>query len=260
MSRAGTCLSLLLLTEDSGPHAFDTLKGLAKELLKQVDASVRTDRITYEPVRDEQALRALQANIWKSKKGKDRQKQVELARTLATQVMLPEGWAFFHFDGDRRWEARDTSENVEKFRTFAGSIRLLLLQTLGARRVGAPAKELEAEADARMTRLKTVVPFYSIEAWLFQNTPEATRLCHAHFNGRDAERFLAWAEDRSQLDELLKPKEEVCLGSTHNRDLACHSFPTREVLAAGKSFAATVDSLREDAALRAALAETYAVL
>ena len=84
MSRTATCLSVLVLTEDSRPKAFETIRALAKELLKQVDEHVQTNRISFEPVRNELALQALHANIWKSTKPKDRQKRVELIRTLAT--------------------------------------------------------------------------------------------------------------------------------------------------------------------------------
>ena len=258
MRRTATCLSVLLLSEDSGEHAFEVLKGLAKELFKQVDEYVQTNAISFDPVREKLALSALHANIWKSRKPNERQKRVELIRTLATQVMREDGWALFHFDGDRAWAARESSENVPKFQEFTKSIRLLLSEEIEKRSPGTSSRDIEAEVDARMTRLKTVVPFYSIEAWLFQNTHEAVRLCHAHFNGRDADQFHEWAGDRTALDERLKPKEAVCLGAAHNRELASTAFPTREVLAAGKSFAATVESLREDAKLREALARTYA--
>jgi len=83
------------------PKAFETLRALAKELLKQVDEYVQTNRISFEPVRNELALQALHANLWKSTKPRDRQKRVELIRTLATQVLLEDGWVLFHFDGDR---------------------------------------------------------------------------------------------------------------------------------------------------------------
>ncbi|WNG54189.1 hypothetical protein F0U59_04835 [Archangium gephyra] len=259
MSSSATCLSVLVLTEDSGTKAFETLRSLAKELLKQVDEYVQTHKISFEPVRNELALQALHANVWKSTKAKDRQKRVELIRTIATQVMLEDGWVLFHFDGDRAWASRASSENVEKFQTLVWeSVRGLVASKLAELRDGSTPQSIEAQADARMGRLKTVVPFYCIEAWLFQNIWEAIRLCQERYGGRDVEQFQAWARDRTSLDEVLKPKEAVCLGAAHNLDLASTGFPAREVRAAGRSFSAVVDALSQDAELREALARTYA--
>jgi recombinational DNA repair ATPase RecF len=71
--------------------------------------------------------------------------------------------------------------------------------------------------------------------------------------------FQTWASDRTALDEVPKPKEAVCLGAAHNLELASHGLPAREVRAAGKSFAATVEALSQDAELCAALARTYSI-
>lgn len=264
MNRRAPCLSVLLLPEDSGDDAFATFLNLMKELLKQVDPSVQTqpDKLAFEPVRNQQALRALQANIWKSEKQKDHGKQVELVRTLATQLMLENGWAFFHFDGDRAWANRDSSENESKFKTRVRErVQRLIQEELEKRERQAgkvpAAKDIEARAARRTSRLKQVVPFYSIEAWLFQNTRVAIRLCQKHYSGRDVPLFQKWEREREALDEVLKPKEAVCLGSKHNRELASDSFPAREARAAGKSFDAAIQVLSQDAELCEALCRTY---
>jgi hypothetical protein len=261
VSRTATCLSVLLLTEDSGTKSFETLRSVARELLKQADEYVQTHRISFEPLRNELALQAIHANIWKSTKARDRPKQVELIRTIATQVMLEDGWVLFHFDGDRTWAARETSENMEKFQKQVWErVRELVGSTLAKSQSGSTLQEAEARARARMARLKTVVPFYSMEAWLFQNTREAVRLCQEHYQGRDVSKFQEWAQDRTALDEVDQPKKKTCLGAAHNHDLASNGgFPAREVRAAGKSFAATVESLLQDAELREALARTYSL-
>jgi septum formation topological specificity factor MinE len=257
-------LSVLLLTEDSGGDAFATFQRVAKELLKQVDAYVNTQpqRLTFEPVREKEALQALHANIWKSDKARDRQKQVALIGTLATQLMLENGWALFHFDGDRTWSDRASSENVKKFQDLVREkVRLRIVMELEKRQAQASKPvvphELEARANQRMTRLKQVVPFYSMESWLFQNTREAIRLCGEHYQGRDAERFQEWEKDRTALDEVLQPKKATCLGAKHNLELASQGFPAREAHAAGKSFAAAVQELAQDENLTAALRRTY---
>ncbi len=219
-------------------------------------------RLAFEPVRSQQALQALSANVWKSGKQHNYAKRVDLIGTLATQLLLENGWAFFHFDGDRSWAEAGSSENVAKFKEL---IREKVQQRIQMglekreREAGKAVvpREIEALAIQRMSRLKTVVPFYSMEAWLFQNTREATRLCETHYGGRDAEQFRKWEQNRPALDEVPKPKEQVCLGAKHNLELATNGFPAREAHAAGRSFAAVVQALSQDAELREALSRTY---
>jgi len=175
---------------------------------------------------------------------------------------MENGWAFFHFDGDRAWADRSSSENEAKFKERVWDrVRSLIRMHIEERAKEAgenPLSErIDAQATQRMARLKRIVPFYSIEAWLFQNTKEAVRLCELHYSGRDVEQFLEWEQDRLALDEVLKPKKAVCLGSKHNLELASNGFPAREIRAAGKSFAAAVQLLSQDAELREALQQTY---
>jgi hypothetical protein len=264
VNRRAPCLSILLLPEDSGSDAFDTFQRLVKELLKQVDEYVQTqpDKITFEPVRNKEALQALQPSVWKSTKPRERNKQVDLVRTLATQLMLENGWAFFHFDGDRVWKDRGSSENAAKFKEIIWkSVRERIRSTLEEREKKEGRKPdiaaLETRATRQMERLKQVVPYYSIEAWLFQNTAEAVRLCETHYSSRDVEQFCEWEQDRPALDEVMKPKESVCLGAKHNLALASQGFPAREARGAGKSFAAVVQALSQDAELCEALRRTY---
>jgi len=58
--------------------------------------------------------------------------------------------------------------------------------------------------------------------------------------------------DRALLDEEQTPKKALCFESKHNQELA-RAFPAREVLAVGKSYAATVAALGECGALVSAL-------
>jgi septum formation topological specificity factor MinE len=253
-------LSVLLLSEDRSAGAFEVLRSLAKELLKQVDEYVHTHRVTFEPLREASALQALHANIWKSTNPRDRAKQVALFRSIATQLLLENGWVLFHFDGDRPWADRESSENVRKFDEFVlKDVRRIIEGKLQEQMAGQPeARRAAAErVQERLRKLKVVVPFYSIEAWLYQNTREALRLCEERHGGRDVERFQQWAADRAALDEVAQPKKQVCLKDLHNRDLASNDFPAHEVRAVGKSFAAVVLALSEDTELCEALRRTY---
>ena len=102
-------------------------------------------------------------------------------RTIATKLGREDGFVLFHIDGDRTWTDRATSENEAKFDKIVVARVRQLLQ-------GRPGSTAE-DAEARLSRLFPVMPFYSIEAWLYQHTAVAIRLCCEKYNGRDVGKF-----------------------------------------------------------------------
>lgn len=268
-------MRILLLSEDASKDARPTLEALVKKMMRLVDEQCRTDRLRFEP--PEEAVAAVaRANRWKSTAPADRQKTVALCRNLATQLAeQPLGFVLFHIDGDRCWSEREQSENTAKFdELIRARVREVLVYEKQARRDSRPRGRRgaggrdalvheeqpwsDAEIDRCMERLVVLVPFYSIEAWTYQNTQRARALCREHHGGRDVECFDAWERDRTALDEVEQPKRETCLADRHNRDLAESAFPHEQVHAAGTSFRAAVEALRACQDLRDALRATHA--
>lgn len=177
----------------------------------------------------------------------------------------------FHVDGDVPFtsaksagpESPAESENVRKFRAF---IEREVMQFVEHRRGVAPGavKELQGDSGAppgsEMAQLLLAVPYYSIEAWLFQNVERAKELCRAHptCGGAHVEILDEWARNRALLDDVEQPKERLCFADAHNRDLAGAGFPAEAVYDARRSFAETVDRLMECPRLIEALRATYA--
>jgi hypothetical protein len=248
----GIVCSILLLTEDTAKNAFCTLQSIAKELLKLVDSSTQTHRICFEPLppNEVEAVQAVQANIWKSTKARDRNKQVSLVRYMATKL-VEGGFVLFHFDGDKTWADKSSSENVRQFNeTLCARVKLRIQETF-------QEKKRTDAVEPFMTRLLPVTPFYSIEAWLYQNTRVAKELCEEAHRGEHTDDFEKWERDRALLDEVSAPQKECCLAGMHNPMLAANSYPSREVMAVGKSFAATFELLNSCEDLRRALKRTH---
>lgn len=84
-------VSILLLTEDSGKQAHDTLFTLAKKMLLLLEPTCGTDQIDFKPPTLAQVQRAVQANLWKG----DRRARVELFRYITTKLLEP-GFVLFH--------------------------------------------------------------------------------------------------------------------------------------------------------------------
>lgn len=255
MKRASTLI--LLLGEDGARDAHARLRALAGNILGFMDRRARLDRITWEPPTDALAKGALRANKWKSTDRRDEPRIVELVRTIATYILDPmNGFVFFHYDGDRTWKLRSKSDNAAKFqKVIVARVQNLVWSRLSQK--GMTGQALDAEVASRMSRLQTMVPFYSIEAWLYQNIDEAKRICREEYRDRDLDQFEKWAMDRTLLDEVECPKERSCLRDQHNLDLARNGFPTGVVYEVGKSFAATVDALQSCSVLLETLANSY---
>lgn len=188
--------------------------------------------------------RALRKNLWKSTNQRDHHAIVEFVRTIAYELLREDRVVFvvLHVDGDTSWRARKTSENALKFEEIVRKrVRMVLLDHLSSKK---PALDSDAEIARRMTRLVLAMPFYSIEAWLYQATECAIRLCRSHHQGRDIKTFRDWGADRASLDEEKRPKEMVCLGSEHNLTLA-EEFPAQIVLAIEKSYFAFAKELTQ---------------
>lgn len=268
--------SVLVLSEDSGEGAHDTLATLAKKMFLLVDPACQTHHIRFEPPDHEGAKQALRGNLWKSGEPRDQARRRDLIGYVATKLFEgPASFVLFHVDGDRPWsDARGSStdgrsENERKFRRFIEhevlqfvELRRRRMTETGRRSTGvasAPAG-LSGAHVPDMRQLLLAVPFYSIEAWLLQNTERAKELCRQHprCGGAHVTILEEWAQSRGALDEVPRPKEQVCFRDAHNRDLAGPGFPAEAVYDAGKSFAATVDRLMECPMLLAALAATRA--
>jgi hypothetical protein len=240
--------SFLVLGEDSAGDAHETLVALAKKIFRLVDDSYDWQQIRFEPPESPGARAALRGNLWKSENPKDYADRRALIGYIATKLLEGETtFVLYHIDGDRAWADREESENVRKFRAF---IETDVRQFVEHRR-----RQMGRAVDGEfsLAQLLLMVPFYSLEAWVFQSTQLGRRLCQEHegCNGDHVELFEAWEADRTALDEVRKPKEQVCFKGQHNHRLA-EALDVDTVYYAERSLHDTVeDFMRREPLVRA---------
>lgn len=231
-------LIVLTLSEDSGEAAVPVVTALVKGGFKLLVPEVETHRIRFEPP-DAQSRPGLHANAWKSDKPAERRKRVDLTRAIARHLLAsdPPGVVLFHFDGDRPWSSRKTSENVEKFH------RLLVADT---RRAMEPLRRdlSDDELDARLRALIPMTPFYSVEAWLYQNLDELERIVAEEPSPTLKALLAAWRADPSMIEEISQIKlAHPELRDRHNLRLAREAWPAGQIYERELSYAAYVDSM-----------------
>lgn len=250
MSGGRAPASVLVLSEDRSEDAIPTIQALLRHMLAHVNPNSPVDALLLEPFEDSLASKVVFGNVWKSAKGTAPAITVRLAQRLARQI-LQGGFVVHHVDGDTTWADRASSENVGAYeRVIASKVRALLL---AQRPEGKARKLTPLEADEAMKRLIVLMPFWCIEAWLFQNTAEARQHCADESHGCRA-RLDDWDADRTRLDEERTPKKLLCFGSSRNLALARGDFPSGHILAARTSYYAAVERLRSCEALVVALA------
>lgn len=254
MSAGVAQCSFLVLGEDSARDAHATLVTLARKILRLVDHYYDDQRVRFEPppAKGTTVGAALRGNLWKSKEPRDYAKRRELIGYIATKLLEGDrAFVLYHIDGDRPWSERETSENVTKFREFIETdVRQFIEHRL--RQMGRPPEEIS------LSQLLLLVPYYSIEAWLFQNTLVGKRSCRENTSCRGSHVALldTWEKDRTLLDDAVKPKEMMCFRSDHNHQLA-GGLDVDVVYYAERSLHATVNALMTNAPLVHALSTTH---
>lgn len=249
---------ILALTEDSGRQAQPTLQKLLKEALKLVVEGVDLNpaRVRIEPLpENDRALQAVRANLWKEQPPP--RETILLLSAIAARLLEPGGFVVFHFDTDRVWSARDSSENRQKFETIIrDGVRRILRGEAPLPFNPRPRAPLTTEQiEAALGRLLVLTPCYSIESWLYQATTELIAYCREkHASEEHGQLIGAWTANRTLLDDVSQPKVQMqpCVGDRYNEELA-KAFPAGDVWLAERSFFESVERLRACSALVDAL-------
>lgn len=240
---------MVLLTEDRSGDARLTLERVVRHILLLLLGTGWQERrvvdgLSYvtpreKPPGESLIQRALNGQHWRSTNPRDRQAKLELARFLANLLRSAHTIIVFHLDGDCAWSQRPgpVLAVFEKF--LEREVAHLVTNPPAAQQRGhAPPPPMTF--DEARSKLVLVVPYYSIEAWLYRNRMVAEELCRRHYQGRGLTQLEAWAKEPHGIEEVLKPKE-FCLHDKHNAELAADGFPAWDLYELDQSFTETVN-------------------
>lgn len=238
----GNKFSVLLLTEDTGDAAHAVLVAIVQRILFLIEPSLDVKRLAFSRA-DQRARAAMGFNCYKSRAPRDHAKKLLLAQAIVNHLLGADGPSavFVHVDGDRKWSDRDEPHSCENVRKFHDEILSRVRELLASRGKA-----------ARLDHVALLVPFWSIESWLFQNTDEALKICAESRPRYDSaiSHFERWHAEPHRLDEEAYPKRTICFEAKYNQRLAENRFPARRVRELGLSFADSVSRV-ERSSLRA---------
>ncbi|MBA3550124.1 MAG: hypothetical protein H0T76_26905 [Nannocystis sp.] len=231
------------------------LELLTRRLFRHLDEHCNTKRINFEPG-DGEARRIFTANAWME----HRRDRVRMHNYVAQKLHNERGFVVHHVDADQTWEQYTTQTQRPQVTKLDPllliPVRKILHEQYRRRSPESSEPVLRAEVDGRIARFFRLIPCWEIEAWLYQNTEPARRLCKHRPTCQCEALLTQWRADRSLLDEVENPSDRLCLGKDHNQALA-QGFPTAEVYRASKSLAAALDAMRGCDALLHAIQRTY---
>jgi len=251
-------MAIVLIGEDGSKASEAVLESVIKRTFVHcVDTNTQTHRIEIRPLRDQnlgdpKLASAVCANSWKDRSRDARSDVISFIRYLATNLGQDFGiprFVFMHFDGDRQWSQRASCENLKKFLDDVLPKVAHLLKEKG----------LNDDAVAiRLARLKLVVPFYSMESWLYTSRAECIGYCRSTCPGvADCPTFFDAAQSPNGFDEVDAIKGVVCFGSRFNLELA-NIFPVADAYDHNCSYADFANQLIGCTQLAGALKTTWA--
>jgi hypothetical protein len=230
-----------MFTEDGSRRARDTMFAFVTHAARQAAPLCQTHKLKVAPGDRAFEKHVVFGNNWRSHRPDDQRAKVVLRQYIATSIARARSLVFFHFDGDVPWGRRSACLTLMQFKDEILDKVELILQRSGLS---------AAEASRCLQRIVSVIPFYSIEAWVYQNTKGVTDLCRKHCGHRHTHHtrvYREWQSKPEVLDELDKPKTRCCLGSRHNHDLVSRDFPWERLNQARKSFVQFVEDLKNRA-------------
>lgn len=242
---------ILVLSEDGSSHAVSSITALLEILLREI-LGQKDLHIYPDPV--EKSLRQiLSGNKWKSQSQQDQQHIISLRRTIAAHLRRPNGYVFFHFDGDTKYSKRSKSENITKFQKQIVEPVRQLLQITPAQRLAASQSStfvLPEEADVAIARLIPLTPFYCIESWAYYNN----RLLQSIADKADIPTIEKWEEDPSVIEEIIMPFNQIpSVYKNRNLDLFSSAYPVSVGIDCQKSLLDTAELLKTKTVLLALL-------
>ncbi len=207
-------LKIIIITEDAADDSFVTLKNIINSILKNNFSNFQTHIIDYEfPEKHKDIMKA---NLWTDKKPGN--KITSFKRKLNSYINDTNTYVFWHFDGDKKWKDSKLGKStkiLDQFQKFVEPIK-------------SRNKDL-------IDKIFLLVPFYSIESWLYQNDNALKKL-----DKKAVSEILEM--DDSNLDEIFKIKENFKLGSEANFELS-KNFPYQKAYDVKKSFHHSVENI-----------------
>ena len=224
-------VNILIMNEDSSRTAYEALRHLIRRICQLLYPDLGTQHLAFSPT-PEELEGCVRAGHWQSSNPRHRRQQVDLAQSIASQILAGGGFVAFHYDGDCPWAHRTACVHDPHFET---NVRQRVRAVLSAH---TSAEKL----DEVMSKLLVLKPFYCLEAWTYQNFTRARALCEELGNPPGSELLDAWESDPGLLDEVVGVPGVFPLKKHHNVELTEKGYPADRVYALGKSFTASVDA------------------
>jgi len=233
--------TLVIYTEDSSKDADATMRALVERLLYRLEPNVQVHRVELRSALGD-ARAAAAAQRWKGQDARGEGLRRALANELARRLVMGD-FVVFHYDGDKAWDGQPGSPHdgavAELYREIHGHV------------------EARGKGAGLLAGFLRLVPFYSVESWLYLNRKAVVDLVNA---GRPLQEGLDWLDahldDDLGYDGVKKPKDACPLGAKCNRTLAEQQWSAATAAASSPSWRQVEADWTSCAGLMTALRQT----
>jgi len=230
-------MRLFLITEDRSKHAVEVVQSIARAtlLLVNEDADLRRRELSWAKL-EETMWPAASPSAWATR-GRQQEALRDLVNRVAEEVVAERPtFVVWHFDGDARWSSGERA-NEERFRAVIETrVRRVVVQ--------------RGYGEGSLERLLTMVPYYSIESWLYRNV---RKLRQQGLTEGDRQTVADWmAAGPGALDDVVQVKSEQSVRDRRNLHLA-KGWPSVKVKDDSPSYRRTVRLWQANEQLREAL-------
>lgn len=244
--------NLMIVSEDSSKAAFPTLKNLLSLITEKLDLDVSG---FIDPSGDMKKIAHANACFLKEEPNQERQylareQQSYFRRLIANELGSREKFLIWHIDGDCKFSEYDeTKGNIAKFKALISDLPEQL-----------PVRRGNGTVPVFKDNIITMVPCYSIEAWLFQNKaffqeiidkvekqlPHVPEDQKPKFNHIIENLKVLQELPHEEFDEVLKIKDLFPVRESKNfYPKMAEGLPHDELMKIDKSYAKFVKKLKD---------------
>lgn len=225
-----------IITEDNSKDALEVYTNLFKSILKNCTEGFDSRQVKIPDNESFSFADVAGGNNWRQKRPRDKGLSFrikEFKREIASYLMNKNSFILWHFDGDMKWSGSKNGTKCQTFQQFQKFIDPILEKT--------------DTPDITKDRFLLLIPFYSIEAWLYQNKAVLKTISRTD----DIQKISP-----EELDEIEKIKEKFTIKAKYNRDLS-KQYPFNAVFKLGKSFYQSVLTIQNNSTFLETFADSH---
>lgn len=232
-------MQIYLFGEDSYSKSTKILKNIILKSFFQIDSNFNDESEEFSYAETEFYWLTLQSNQWKNKKPTSNFDS--LCKLIADIYLNEDEFIFWHIDADITWQDGFNINSSSNIIDFQNIILKKVANYLSA-------KGTTLDFEILYNKLILIVPFYSIESWLYENYQIIEHTHKAEFQVLQNLKHT----HGDTFDMIHQIKNTPSVQDKVNLELS-NNFPSSKIYRIGMSYAHFLDKLKQNESIKNAI-------